>query len=378
MFLKVVIKMKIIYLKPKSYLLDTLPRSDTLFGAICWGVRTLYDEKNLKEILSKFSESNPPFLISSTFPFIDVNLKRIHLLPKPNTPVNIKPAQDLKEFQKLKEFKKISYLSSSIFTEFIQGKVTDKYLFDNFSTQEEFKENEGNVKEKYIKIGDALIETKLVQDLLEAVQISEPDKYEAIKIIFSKLTPFKKIDLLRNSIDRLSSGTIKGKLFYNEAIFLKENCGLYFLLNIFESNIEPKLLAVINFLSDRGIGKDINTGKGQFNVEIKDNFIPYEESPIPNTFTTLSLYYPRQDELQQFKENMLFYELVKRKGKIESSFVSFTDIWKDTVLMYKEGSVFPLLNGKQFYGENPIVKKIEFEVQQYGYAFPVKMEIKNE
>ena len=44
--------------------------SDTLFSAFCSGYLLLYGERRLKEsLLEGFVSGNPPFLISSTFPF---------------------------------------------------------------------------------------------------------------------------------------------------------------------------------------------------------------------------------------------------------------------------------------------------------------------
>ncbi|HID66476.1 MAG TPA: hypothetical protein EYP32_06725, partial [Aquificaceae bacterium] len=40
------------------------PESYTIFGAICWGIKILFGEKDLKEILERFKES-PLFILSS-------------------------------------------------------------------------------------------------------------------------------------------------------------------------------------------------------------------------------------------------------------------------------------------------------------------------
>ena len=49
-------------------------------------------------------------------------------------------------------------------------------------------------------------------------------------------------------------------------------------------------------------------------------------------------------------------------------------IWKDHLILLKEGSTFPK-NGRAYYGKNNIVRKddgeLGFDVQHYGYGFTV-------
>jgi len=56
-----------------------MAHSDTLFGAICWPWKLLHGEDDLIELLEQYKQAKPPFLISSTFPFIGKNW----ILPKP-------------------------------------------------------------------------------------------------------------------------------------------------------------------------------------------------------------------------------------------------------------------------------------------------------
>lgn len=365
----------IYYLKPKSNFVDDLPHSDTLFGAICWGIKLLYGEDELTKILKDFSNNSPSFLISSTFPYIETEAKKIHFLPKPDKKPIEKTATSLKEIEKLKKFKKIVFLTSSIFNEIIQNKLIDEEIYNSFCEEKEYKEKQGNIGVKYIKIGTNLIEKELIDKLVELELKQEKDLDDAIKRLLIQLNPFRKLDILHNAINRLTSGTIEGKLFYDENIFFTPKAGLFFLLKIYDESLKTKLNTVINFFADKGIGKDSSIGKGQFEVKIEEEISLFNEPEKANAFVTLSLYYPTEFELSNFNKELVWYELIKRKGKIESAYVPFTDIWKKTILMCKEGSTFPLLNDKKFYGKNPIVKKVRFDVQQYGYAYPVRMVI---
>src|SRR3990170_2545156 len=60
------------------------PASDTLFGAICWGIKRMYGESRLIETLQGFQD-NPKFILSSSFPYIECNSNNLPFYPKPIT-----------------------------------------------------------------------------------------------------------------------------------------------------------------------------------------------------------------------------------------------------------------------------------------------------
>ena len=49
---------------------QAFPASDTLFGAICWGIKRLYGDEKLLEMLKDFNSGNPRFVLSSAFPLL--------------------------------------------------------------------------------------------------------------------------------------------------------------------------------------------------------------------------------------------------------------------------------------------------------------------
>lgn len=368
--------MKTIYLKPKSNFVGSLPHSDTLFGSICWGVKLLYGEEALTRILDSFANGSPPFLISSAFPFIDLK-RRVYFLPKPECPPLQNVVRSLKETKKAKEFKKLLNVTASLFTEIISGKLSEENLCNAFIDEKEYRRKRGNTDARYVKIGSNLIEKELLQEVIKFIPQREKDIDDKIKLSFVSLTPFRKMDVPRNAVDRLTGGTIEGRLFYDESFFFNEQAGLYFLVHLNQPDLDKKITAVMSFFADHGIGGDVSSGKGQFDIEIKEETMLFTEPESGNSFVTLSLYYPGKDEWDNFKEDMVWYEQLKRKGKVESAYAPSTDIWKESVLMFKEGSTFPLISERKYYGQNPIVKQQPFSVQQYGYAFPVRMVTRN-
>jgi len=189
---------------------------------------------------------------------------------------------------------------------------------------------------------------------------------------------FQSMDVQRNVIERLSGTTTEGGLFYTEEMFFGKNAGLYFLVKILRNEIsgnklEDMLNSALRFIQDRGIGGDVSVGKGHFEVEFLSRFNWVKELTNPNAFTTLSLYYPA-DEFSSFSSNRerMWYKSVKRKGKVEASFVDVKNVWKESLMMFSEGSTFPLRD-KEIYGRNHLSKKEEYEIQHYGFAFPVKI-----
>lgn len=93
-----------------------------------------------------------------------------------------------------------------------------------------------------------------------------------------------------------------------------------------------------------------------------------------NHFVTLSLYYPKRDEISVLRDG--YYELVKRGGWIYST--DAKNLRRRTVRMFSEGSVFKAadMSKSWFYGGLADVKPegfAEHEVYRYGYAFAVPM-----
>lgn len=332
--------MKAVYLKPRGSFKADRITSDTLFGALCWGIRHLHGRNTLEDILSQFKEGTPPFLLTSTYPYQD-NGSKTHYLPRPKTqPLRITP-ESREEIEKLKNLKKINFLPLELFERYAEGRLTDQDLYDAINTKGTAPTYSHNGK-KYTLRDDALVENGAL---------------------------FTRKEIPRNAINRLNNAT-EGNLFYNRETFLSKDAGLYFLLDAKDTKT---IASALGFLNDRGIGGDISVGKGSFEITAPQDFSL--QVTDGDAFTTLSLYHPTKTELTHFSQNKnrTWYTLERRKGKIESSFVQVDNVWKDTTYMFTEGSVFPTIDNQEAYGKNPIVKETPFEVQQYGYAFPINI-----
>ena len=114
----------IIYIKPLS--LFPKLHSDTIFGAITYSYSILYPE-NIDKYIEDFN-NNPPFLLSSAFPYANINNKKIRFYPK----IITENKTQVDNIENLKKFKKINYLEEKIFLKFINGEITTKEIIENY------------------------------------------------------------------------------------------------------------------------------------------------------------------------------------------------------------------------------------------------------
>ena len=332
--------MKIIYLKPKSTFRTELC-SDTLWGMICWAIRNVYGNFELEDFLQSYIENKPEFIISSTFPYNSIENKRTLFFPKPIIKEkfidqgSLPRKERIKKAEQRKKNKKIQFLDFDNYLNIISGKIQLSEVLDNIVNG-----NDG-----------------------------------------SKSPTLKSVSITHNTVDRLKGGSLilkdGGQLFHVDEFYFdtnhdkNEKAGLFFLA---KGNTD-KLEGALRYLEHIGIGGDRNIGKGYFKIKIED--FEFEEPEKSNAVTNLSLYYPTKEELASFEGNELFnYKLEERQGYM--SFIKHKNFDKPATMMFKEGSVFPVLNN-DIYGINPIVKKKSesqaFNVYQYGIGFMIKLKI---
>lgn len=298
--------------------------SDTLFSAICNAYRLFYGNEELKKVLKLFEDREPPFLISSAFPYID----EILLFPMPK---NI----DFSDYTKDKKFRTVEFVSRTIFERITGG--------------EDIKEH--------------IIGENLVQGNHVLVTSEERSKLRNDKIWSTKEVP-------RVVIDRKTSAS---NIYHFGEVSFAKNCGLYFLMDWRMKEYEKKVEATIRVLGDEGIGGDRTYGKGLFKADFKEIEMNTEPG---NQFVTLSLYYPKKEEISILKDR--YYELINRGGWIYS--LEAKNLRRRTVRMFSEGSVFKFadMSKSGLYGGLADVKPegIDLhEVYRYGYAFAVPVEV---
>ncbi len=299
---------------------NELPRSDTVFGAIVWGMRDLGVDTN--EFLSLYNSNSPPLVVSSVFPYIQEEdekdkevLTPILLLPRP---MYVVPGgEDFKAREKYAEYKKRKK------AEWLQPDGFNETIAKGALPQE---------KSKYHSLG-------------------------------------KPTERPRVRIPRLGGET---ELFHQKLFAVP----FAWLALRGDEEWLKKAKAALKLIGERGLGGGITYGTGAF--EIEDMELPFQEVADGNAWVSLSLYYPKDEEWQAIRKSPLSaYKVEYRKGRVDASRVpGRTNIFKRPVLYMAEGSVLPWLENPAP-GRNPEVtpcgeNKPGFEVFAQGVAFAVR------
>ena len=133
-----------------------------------------------------------------------------------------------------------------------------------------------------------------------------------------------------------------------------------------DEDYKPIVKAAIKFLKDRGFGRDISTGKGQFDYFIDEEYsLNHYEG---NYFVTLSRFIPNSDDWAHINE-FASYEIDSKRGKSSSNEI------RKQIRFFKEGSVFP--DYKKYYGRNVSSGKVNPAIE-YGFAFPLKCSLEED
>ena len=351
-----------IYLYPKSTFLS-LPTSDTLFGAICWAIYHLWNEKKLEDILKDFTNQRPKFILSSTFPYLVQNKCKVRFFPKPLFPqptsqqLAKKGMKDeigtddfnykrgiVKIVERLKEIKKAPFISESLFSQLVEGRLDLKGIYPRFKKK-------GAIPEDIEKIGNSLITYE------EREKIDPEGKLKNL---------VKEIDIQRNQVDRVVGSTVEGLLFSNKEISCK---GLWFLVQTDDLDF---LKTVFRYLEDTGVGGERTSGKGHFQV-MEEEIFNLPKAKNPNVFVTLSRYLPTEDELNFLNHGLSNWKLITIRPKRESMYLVGRDrILKDLLRVFTEGSIFSLQKHKDYYGKIEDVGNMgTYTAYHNGLAMPI-------
>lgn len=333
--------MKIVWMLPRSGYV-TEPRSVTLWGTVCWGIRYLFGNSELEAFLNRCEDGSPDFVISSAFPFKKWDSKRLpffpnlmHIAPKPDPDEDVDTA--LKKYRLGKKLSKIEWLSQPDFEKMLRGELSEndllKGLLDEFEKKEEHKKlrKRGQVR------GDYRPENR---------ESTPPERYD--------------YSMTHNTIDRLRGGTLNlpdnsgessGQLFHaNDTWWADQHddqneTGLFFLVEGSDEKIENVLTPVLRFLEHWGIGADRTAGKGFFKFEIEGFQLVEPPADTSNALVNLSLFIPKDsDQLGEIESAAGFmpYQLENRESMGWSATGGFE---KAPALFFAEGSVLPKLKG---------------------------------
>lgn len=327
----------IVRLVPRSAFAPTI-HSDTIFGAVCWGIRILFGLAHLQDSLARFREQEPPFLFSSAFPYRETSRGLRYFLPRPILP----PIPAVKVRELTPEEKRCVYHS-------------EKYsLVRGAQRYKEFKKIQWIPQDIFQLVLRDPREEILFQAFLNGLCLAPRFQTNAVR--------------QQNSIDRLAGSTSgAGNVFHTHEARFRGRHGLYFLLRVADDATDL-LLSVLNYLADSGIGADARTGKNWFKVELEEKRM-FETATKGDGFFTLSRYIP-QETLTDGKS---CYAVAPVRSTVESR-LEFAggDIWKRRVMYLMPGSYISPMTRQGHYGGIVPVKELAGQtIYQYGLAYPI-------
>ncbi len=241
--------------------------SDSLFAALVSVYSELYD--NVREFLEPFEQGQPPFLISSTFPYVG----DLPLFPMPMLRLNIKT-----ETGQRKRVKKIRYISPRIFWDVLNAEnLTNQFGHDG----PEYALQDGAVwlSEEELGLLPAYMKNKAKQ------------VYRESKIWANGTVP-------RVALDRMTNAS---QVYQVGRTVFADECGLWVLAYVSNDEMAAFLNVLLSELGTRGIGGERSSGYGAFDVQ------EFSPDVLPNLLNlqadteyglTLSRYYPRFEEIE--------------------------------------------------------------------------------
>jgi len=287
--------------------------SDTLFSALCHCHLLLYGE--VETFIQAF-KADPPFLLSSAFPFWDDE----YYFPLPKN-----------QLTREKELKKIKFVNLNLLTRLLSGDSLD------------------DLKEK--------IEANQNLDCLPRLSKNKETK--------TRLVPWEIEDVPRVALSRFNNHPGENYFHFGQVHFT-EKAGLFVLVKFQDKTWEPKVRALFNLLADEGIGGDRTAGKGLFHPPEFD-YLSIPDLDGANAVYAASTYFPAENEVEALAHG--YYELELRKGYIFSP--ANKSYLRRSLRLFSEGSVLPGLSRLGTLVDiTPQIFKAH-PVYRYGFIFPI-------
>lgn len=311
-----------------SSLIDKLPDSQTIFGAICNVIKLTKGQEALDDYLASFNSDEPWFIHSSMFvegifPSIKKNI--FDLIAVNNVVSNKSPKEKLDVLSNFKKYKKINGISENVFRKYIcLGKTED------------------------ITVG--LIEEKLISDEQNILKENDENIKNANKLVEKTY---------RVRLDGLNEKEEEGKLFINKIIFYPKDTKYTIYVKTKKEKQEiSNIFSCFNYFA---LGSKGSIGRNLFKLE------NCEEINFPSTSNCkmiLSKYIPNGDEFN-VENSSYSLSLNNYIGGIENKRLlgSFSH--------FEEGSLIDFHHKKDFYGKIVEIIQERETVYHYGIGFVV-------
>ncbi len=280
--------------------------SDSLFSALFQTLAAVSDKIHFDELLNEFNSGDPPFSITSAYPFAG----DIRFFPMPLNVRFAENPQDKTNALKEKELKRISFVSEKIF----------RKLLGNYS-----KLSENLIPTQLLK-GGLLVSEAELQNL--PVDIRKNGRR-----IFEDQEKHARV-----TIGRINNAS---NLFFTGNVRFAPDCGLWFGIKWLKQTSPWKetLPFLFSLLEDEGIGGERSSGIGQVKIE------PWRTVELPDPsgklWITLSRYLPLPEEFPALSDKNARYSLDFVGGWMYSPGSSSQR--RKSINMLKEGSVLGAL-----------------------------------
>ena len=324
--------------------------SDTLFGAVCWGIQVL----GLKDALAGWlnSAAGPPFAFSAAFPawFDPAGQPLLRCYPRPlNFAVQPEEFGQLSDnlatrlglpgksarfeaSRRAKSFKGAAWFSEAILKSVLQGRLNARQVLTSLSED----------TSPYIQSGSILLSA------------AEANQLEAAGYAIDRRLMAESA-VQHNQIDRWAGSVAEGMLFYDLETRFQPGTGLWALVCGDADDLEHLVKPALRYLGDTGLGANRSSGNGQFKITFGS--APDLPSPaVPHAILALSRYLPAAGEQFSTSANPLAYRLTTLRPKREAKFhrpqagVETPPIYKRPLRLFEPGSVFPFQPGTEIIG----------------------------
>ena len=318
--------------------------SHTIFGALCWALKSLSGEESLNSFLKEVKEGN--FLLSSFMPLVNGEELVFRPLLKPALLNEIFEKWEIKDETEqrnlIKAIKRLPFIPFSIFKEVAEGKIKSddslaEEIFKKFSEEENAESVSEGIK-KYLKNMRELSSDSVI--------------------------PHAKINRITGST------SYGGEFFFEESKIFEGN--FYFLIAVSsEEFLNDYIGPSLRLIEDWGIGGNRSVGSGNVKFRKIERAQNFEDliNRKSSKFVTLSPVIATTKI--NYEES--YYDLKAFKGAIESGYLPF--VWKPKFFYLKEGSVIKLKKNKDFAGT--LFKPFEDKnLYHYGLEFPIYIQEK--
>jgi len=319
--------------------------SDTLYSAFFNSYSKLFGYEQTSELIEKFINREPPFLISSTYPYLKLKNKVLYFLPKP--PIETTYIEDSQYLLKRKSIKSAYLVELPLFEKIIKKKITFTDLVEM-------------IVDKKAVISNNIIFVD--NDAISSFLNHENDENK-------KNVGVNKITLTsHNTLDRLN---LYSAIYFSSSVYFQDNAGLYFIVKFLDNNFKTEFFSTMRLLSDDGIGGNRSIGHGVFNFD--ESKITITEPDNASRLITLSMYIPSEKELEIILRNktQVKYSLTKIGGFIYS-LKHHGGLRRPQIYLFNEGAILPKFDNPEILGSAPILMtQGDTKIIRVGYTLTV-------